>query len=340
MTTFVRAAAALTLALAALPWSAAQAQDIKSRSVKFAFQNQKEHPQGQGAQKFADLVASKSGKKISVKLFAGGVLGGDLQTVSALQGGTLEMTVLNAGLLNAQVKEFGVFDLPFLFASEQEAEAVVDGAFGKKLLAKLDDRGLVGLGFWNLGFRNLTNSKHAVTKLEDVAGLKTRVVQAPIYLDLFNALGANAVPMPFPELYTALEQKAVDGQENPVTVIASSKFYEVQKYLTMTRHTYNPQALIVSKKLWDQLSVDERKVFTEAAAEATAYQRQVAREQESKALDVLKKGGLQITELAPAEVARFRAKAAPVIEKHAQLIGPPVVAELQGEIDKQRKAKP
>jgi tripartite ATP-independent transporter DctP family solute receptor len=198
--------------------------EIKERTLRFAFQNSEEHPQGQGAKKFAELVEQKSGGKIKVRLFGGGQLGGDLQTVSSLQGGTLDMTVLNAGLLVGQVKEFGLFDLPFLFESGKQADAVVDGPFGKKLAETLPAKNLVSLGYWELGFRNVTNSRRPITKLEDIAGLKIRVVQAPTYIDLFNTLGANAVPLPFPEVYTALETKAIDGQENPVSVILTSKF--------------------------------------------------------------------------------------------------------------------
>ena len=242
----------LIAAAAMLAMAGAGAQ-IKERTLKFAFQNQTGHPQAQGAQKFADLVSAKSGGQITVKLFPGGTLGGDLQTVSALQGGTVEITVLNAGILGAQVKEFAAYDFPFLFNNGQEADAVTDGPFGQKLFGKLEEKGLHGLGYWDLGFRNVTNSKRPIAKADDIAGLKIRVIQSPIYVDLFSALGANATPLPFPELYSALDQKAVDGQENPNTVILSSKFAEVQKYLTQTRHIYNPQALIVSKKTWDAL---------------------------------------------------------------------------------------
>jgi len=326
----------LVAAAACLPL-AAQAQDVKQRTIKFAFQNQKGHPQAEGAQKFADLVAQKSGNKITVKLFPGGTLGGDLQTVSALQGGTVEMTVLNAGILTAQVKEFAVFDLPFLFASPQEADAVTDGAFGKNLLAKLNEKGLVGLGYWELGFRNLTNSKRPITKVEDIAGLKIRVIQSPIYIDMFNALGAAATPMPFPELYPALEQKAVDGQENPFTLIRTSKFYEVQKYLAVTRHVYNPQAVILSKKFFDALSPAEKKIVTDAVTEATAYQRQLSRQQAEEALAELKKAGMQVTEFAPAEMQRLRDKVKPVVDKHTAAIGEDTVKAVYAEIAKVRK---
>ena len=317
----------------------AQAADIKERSIKFAFQNQKGHPQAEGAQKFADLVAQKSGNKLAVKLFPGGTLGGDVQTVSALQGGTIEMTVLNAGILTSHVKEFAVFDLPFLFANAQEVDAVTDGPVGRNLLAKLADKNLIGLGYWDLGFRNLTNSKRPINKVEDIAGLKIRVIQSPIYIDMFNALGATATPMPFPELYPALEQKAVDGQENPFTLIRSSKFYEVQKHLAVTRHVYNPQALLVSKKLWDAMSADERKIITEAAAEATKFQRQLSRGQADEALADLKKAGMQVTEFSPEELQRMRNAVKPVVHKYAASVGDATVKEVYEEIAKVRGGK-
>jgi len=312
---------------------------VAERTIKFAFQNQADHPQAQGAKKFADLVAAKSGGKITVKLFPGGTLGGDLQTVSALQGGTVDMTVLNAGILSAQAREFAVYDLPFLFGSPEEADAVTDGPFGQKLLAKLADKNLVGLGYWELGFRNLTNSKRAIAKADDIAGLKIRVIQSPIYIDLFNALGANAVPMPFPELYPALEQKAVDGQENPVTTIRSSKFNEVQKYLAITRHIYNPQAVLMGRKLHDALSPAEKKIVADAMAEATTFQRGVSRVQATVALDELKKAGMQVTELPPAEIEKLRAKVKPVVDKHSDKIGADTVKEVYATLAKLRGGK-
>jgi len=327
------------LATALVAASLLPAVHAQERTIKFAFQNQKEHPQAQGAQKFADLVAAKTNGRIAVKLFPGGTLGGDLQTVSALQGGTVEMTVLNAGILSAQAKEFGIYDFPFLFASPQEADAVTDGPFGKKLLDKLQAKNLVGLGYWELGFRNLTNSKKPITKAEDIAGLKIRVIQSPIYIDMFNALGANAVPMPFPELYTAMEQKAVDGQENPFSTILSSKFAEVQKHLTITRHMYNPQAVILSKKFWDSLNPADQKAVTEAMAEATTFQRSVSRSQADVALEELKKAGMQVTEFSPAEVDKLRAKVKPVVEKHSDKVGAETVQEVYATLAKLRGGK-
>ena len=310
---------------------------VKERTLKFAFQNQTGHPQAQGAQKFADLVAERSGRKITVKLFPGGSLGGDLQTVSALQGGTLDVTVLNAGILTAQVREFAAYDLPFLFNSALEADAVTDGPFGRRLMGRLEEKGLHGLGYWDLGFRNLTNSKRPIARADDIAGLKVRVIQSPIYIDLFNALGANATPMPFPELYSALDQKAVDGQENPNTTILASKFAEVQKHITQTRHIYNPQALIVSRKTWDGLSAEERRIVEEAAVEATRFQRTVSRAEADKALAALKTAGMVVTELPAEEVAKLRAKTQPVFDKFAASVGAETVNELKAEIAKVRK---
>ncbi|MGO4392899.1 TRAP transporter substrate-binding protein [Variovorax sp. M-6] len=326
----------LIAAAAMLAMAGAGAQ-VKERTLKFAFQNQTGHPQAQGAQKFADLVSSKSGGQITVKLFPGGSLGGDLQTVSALQGGTVEITVLNAGILSAQVKEFAAYDFPFLFNNGQEADAVTDGPFGQKLFGKLEEKGLHGLGYWDLGFRNLTNSKRPIGKADDIAGLKIRVIQSPIYVDLFSALGANATPLPFPELYSALDQKAVDGQENPNTVILSSKFAEVQKYLTQTRHIYNPQALIVSRKTWDGMSEQEKKIIADSAAEATTFQRQASRGAADSALEALKQAGMTVTELPPAEMARLREKVKPVIDKYTASVGEATVKELMAEIAKARK---
>jgi tripartite ATP-independent transporter DctP family solute receptor len=216
---------------------------------------------------------------------------------------------------------------------------VVDGPFGQKLSETLVPKNLVGLGYWDLGFRNLTNSRRPVTKLEDIQGLKVRVVQSPLYIDLFNTIGANAVPLPFPELYTALEQKTVDGQENPATVIQTSKFAEVQKYLTFTRHVYNPQIVIFSKRVWDRYDPEERKLIEEAAAEAKAYQRQVSRDAEAKAVEQLKAQGMQLTELSPEEVARLRDKVKPVTEKFAKEANEAASKELFAEIEKARATR-
>ena len=326
----------LVAAAAVLTFGAASAADIREHTIKFATQNPKGHPLVIGMEKFAEIVTAKSGGKIKVNMFPGGVLGGDAPNVSALQGGTLEMVSMNSGILASQVKEFAVYDFPFQFANGKEADAVVDGPFGKMMHAKLQDKGMVGLTYWELGFRNMTNSKRPINTVADLAGLKIRVIPNPINLDWVKALDANPTPMAFPEVYAALESKALDGQENPLSVVLANKFFEVQKHLTLTNHQYNPQSVIISKKFWDKLNADEKKLIGDAAVEAGKYQRQVAREAATTALDTLKKAGMQVTELPPAEMDKLRDKMRPVIAKYAVSVGQETVQAMQAELAKAR----
>jgi tripartite ATP-independent transporter DctP family solute receptor len=319
---------------ALLAAGAAEAQ-VREQTFRWTTQNPTGHPITEGGQKFADLVAQKSGGKMQVKLFPGGVLGGDVQVLSAVQGGTIDMFSMNTGILQGQVKEFAIVDFPFLFNDAKEADAVLDGPIGKTLADKLPEKGLVHLAYFDLGFRNLTNSKRAIKTADDIGGLKVRVIQSPIYIDTFTALGANAVPMPFPEVYTALEQKTIDGQENPFTVIEANKFQEVQKYVAGTRHIYNPQTMAISKKTWDRLNKDEQDILVAAAKEAQTFQRKLSRDAQDVALGNLKKT-MEYTELPPAEVAKVRAKLKPVIDKYSANVGPDFAKQVYSEIDKVR----
>ena len=300
------------------------AADINKHTFKFAIQNTKEHPQGQGAFKFAELVKEKSGGKMKVKVFPSGMLGGDLQTVSALQGGTIDFTVLNAGLLVGLAPEFGIFDFPFMFNDENEADQVVDGPFGKMMFEKLPAKKLVGLGYWELGFRNMTNNVRPITKLEDFDGIKLRVLQSPVFIDTFNNLGCNTVPLPWPEVYSALEQHVVDGQENPVTNVQFASLFEVQKYFSFTKHIYSPQSSLVSKKTWDGLNDAEKQIIIDAEQEAKLFQRQANRAQMSKSLEFVKTK-MAVNDIDPAEMDRIRAAAKPVIEKNTPKVGQDIV---------------
>lgn len=316
----------------------ALAADIKERSIKLPIVNQLDHPQGLGAKKFADVVSAKSGGKMKVKIFPGGTLGGEQQVASAMQGGTVEASMMAPAQLVGMIKEFVLLDFPFAFANEREADFVLDGPVGRKLMDKLPEKGLVGLAYMEQGYRSITNSKRPIQKMEDIQGLKIRTILNPLYIDMLNALGANAVPMPFPELYTAMESKAVDGQENPYSTAEASKFYEVQKYMSNTRHIYNPQMLLVSKKFWDGLSADEKKVIQEASVETRDYQRKVAREMDQKSRQELIKHGMLINDIAPAELQRMREKVKPVVDKYAAQVSEPLVKEFQAELEKARVA--
>jgi len=318
---------------------AAQAADIQERTIKFPSASNKGHPQVLGVEKFAELVGQKSGGKITVKLFPGGTLGPDLQVVSAMQGGTVEMNVMNASLLAGNVKEMALFDIPYLIANAKEADAIADGPVGKKLLDKLQERGLVGLAYWDLGFRHMHTTKKPIDKAEDFKGLKMRVIPTPIYVEFMNSLGANAVPMPFTETYTALEQGAIDGMTNPLLNILDGKYNEVTKHLTLTNHMYTPQAVIVSKKFWDKLSAEEKKILQDAATETAVYQRKVARDAAAKVLDEVKKKGMVVHEFPAAEQAKLREMAKPVVAKFTAQIGEPLVAEAIAAVEKVRSGK-
>lgn len=329
--TFIKTLIA-SVVLAATGLAAAQ-----DKTIKFATQNPKGHPIVMGMEKFAEIVQTKSGGKIKVNLFPGGTLGSDQANVSAIQGGTLEMASMNSGIFASQVKEFALYDFPFLFNNEKEADVIVDGPIGKKLHDKLQDKGIVGLAYFELGFRVITNSKRPILKAEDIEGLKLRVIPNPINVDWVRALGANPTPLPFPEVYAALEQKAIDGQENPLTVINANKFFEVQKHVVLSNHQYNPQSVVISKKFWDGLDAGQKKIVSDAALEAAKFQRQQARAQVASALENMKKGGMQVTELAPAELNKLRDKVRPVTAKYGVSVGQDTLKEVQDQLAKLRK---
>jgi len=309
----------------------------QTRELKMSTQNPKGHPIVTGAEKFAELVAAKSGGKIKVNLFPGGVLGSDQVVASAMQGGTVDMNIGNSGILAAQAPAFAIYDFPFMFSNYKEADAVVDGPFGKKMHAKLEAAGLVGLAYMELGFRNMTNSKRPLNKVEDIEGLKLRVIGSPIHLDWAKALGANPIAMAFGEVYGAMESKAIDGHENPFTVIAANKLYEVQKYLAVTNHLYNPQSVVMSKKTWDSFNAADKKLLQDAAQEAAVFQRVVTRKQAAETVDFLKSKGMIVTEFSGAEITKFAAKMPPVYTKYAPIVGADTVNDLLAALTAARK---
>jgi tripartite ATP-independent transporter DctP family solute receptor len=323
------------LALAAVAaFGTAAAQE---RTLKMNLNGPETHPAAAGMKKFADTVAAKTNGRIKISLFYNGALGSDQAVVSALKGGTVELAVMNSGILASEAKELAIFDFPFLFANEKESDAIVDGPVGKKMHALLEPKGLVGLSYWELGYRQITNSKRPLNKVEDLDGLKLRVIPNPINIDWVKALGANPTPLPFPEVYGAMEQKAIDGQENPISVIAANKFWEVQKHMAITNHQYNPQSVIMSKKVWDSLSAADRKIIDEAADEAANVQRTASRAAVAANLELLRKNGMTVTQFSPAEVAKLREKMKPVIAKYTASVGEATVNEVLAELAKMRK---
>jgi tripartite ATP-independent transporter DctP family solute receptor len=235
------------------------------------------------------------------------------------------------------VKEFGLVDFPFVVSNFKQADAMLDGPLGKQLTAKLPEKGLVALAFWDLGFRNVTNSKRPIAKSEDLDGIKLRVIPNPVFLDTFKTFKANPLPLPFAELYNALESKAVDGQENPFSVILSNKFYEVQKYLSVTNHVYAANIILISKKFWDKLSPVEQKLLQDAATEARDYQRVASREAAGKAIGELKAKGMLVNEVPAAELAKMRAEIKLVIDKYSAAYDPAVVSTFRSEVERVQK---
>jgi len=311
----------VTLAAGALLAAAPAFAQFQDRTIKFTNGVNEDHPVGVGVKKMQEVLNAKTGGKLKIQAFWGGAAGGDLQATQALRAGTQEMVCTSSSPLVGIVKELGVFDLPFLFANEREADAVLDGPAGQYFNKKLEEAGLVNLAYWENGFRNLTNSKKPVAKVEDFDGIKLRVMQNNIFLDTFRTLGTNAVPMAFPEVFTALETRTIDGQENPFVTIETSKFNEVQKYLSVTRHAYTPFLVLYSKRLWDQLSPQEQAVLREAAMEGQKVQRVANRDLNAKSLASLRAKGMQVNEISPMEQRRMFDKVKPVYDKNVPTIG-------------------
>ena len=333
--TLVTTAAALALAAPFM----AQAQDFKPRLIRFGYGLNEQSNQGRAAKLFAEQVEKASGGKMRVRAIGAAALGPDTQMQQALIGGAQEMMVGSTATLVGISKEMALWDTPFLFNNAKEADALLDGPVGDKVRAKLQDKGLVGLVYWENGFRNLTNSKRPINKMEDLNGIKLRVMQNNVFLDSFKTLGANAVPLAFSELFGALETGTVDGQENPFNTILSSKFYEVQKYLTVTNHVYSPWIVLVSKKWWDGLSAAEQKVLMDAAKASRDFERQDTRQEASGAVAELKKKGMQVNELSPAEAARMRSSLTRVYAGIGASVGMELWNETQAELAKLRGKK-
>ena len=327
--------AAIAIALVAVP---ADAQ-LQERTIRWGHLNNTDHPVSFGVQKFAEILAAKSGGKLKVREFPASQLGNEMQMQSALRGGTQEMLSASTTSLASVVKEFGLLDFPFAVSTTAQAEALVGaGPFGQAMIDVLSEKDLIGLGYWGLGFRNATNSSRSIAKVEDFAGLKLRVIPNPVFLETFKALKANPVPMNFGELYTALENKTVDGQENPYTVILSNKFYEVQKYVSATNHAFTQNILLVSKKFWDKLSPEEQKMMREAVAETRDYQREQTRIQAEKALTELKAKGMTFNEIAPAEYARMQQATKAVAERFSADFAQGKVKLFNAELERLRTA--
>ena len=284
-----------------------------------------QHPEYEGIEKFKELVESKT-DDFEIELYHTGQIADDRSAIEMLQLGSLDITIPSTSPLVNFVKEYGVFDLPFTIPNEEVADELLDGEFGDKMLDLVEDQNLVGLAWWENGFRNLTNDVRPVAKIEDLKGLKIRTMENEIHLDAWKALGANPTPMAFTELFTAMQQGTVDGQENPFPTIELSQYAEVQKHVSNTNHVYTPFIFLFSKPIWDKLTEEQQTIISEAAVEAGEFNRQRNREVAAESLEKLKES-MTYTEVTPEEHKRFQETVKPVIDKHAEGIGAELVDE-------------
>ncbi|WP_213974248.1 TRAP transporter substrate-binding protein [Tepidanaerobacter acetatoxydans] len=254
------------------------------------------HPYTLGLQKFAELVDEKTDGKIKVEVFHSSQLGNERDMVEALQLGTQEMTLVSTAPLASFTKQFLVFDLPFIFKDTESARKVLDSELGQGLLNSLESQGIMGLCYFENGFRHVTNSKQPINKPEDLKGIKIRTMENPIHMATFKVMGADPTPMAFGELFTALQQKTIDAQENPLPIIETSKFYEVQEYLSLTGHFYAPAPLLISKSFFEGLAPELQAALKEAAVEARDYERGLLDDMNAKLVEELKGKGMKVNE--------------------------------------------
>ena len=250
-----------------------------------------------GLEMLDKLLKERTNGELSLEIYHSAQLGSERDAVEGVSLGTLEMTLSSTGPLGNFTKDFMIFDLPFIIQDREKAYAWMDGPEGQRILNSLLGQNIVGLSIWENGFRHLTNSQRPVVKPEDVKGLKIRLMENPVHLATFRALDAYPTPMPFGELFTALQQKTVDGQENPLVIIETSKFYEVQNQLALSGHFYSPAILLINKAVWEEkLTEEQRQIFQKAAAEARDWERNYSREMDEKLAATLKSRGMNVTE--------------------------------------------
>ncbi len=269
------------------------------------------------AEKFAELVAERTNGEYKIEIYPNGTLGGESEMLDSMSMGMLDMGIITSGPFVNFSEDMGVLDMPFLFASNEEAYKIIDGEIGKELLATLEDAGLKGLAYAERGFRNVTNSVRPVTSAADLAGLKLRVMENEVYTATFKALGVNAVPMAWSEALTAMQQGTIEGEENPINVIYSYGLWDYgQKYVTLDRHSYSTAIITMSLDKFNELDEATQQIFVEAAQEAAEYERAWVADQEADQLETIKSNGVEVVE--EPDVDSFREAVQPVYEAYPQ----------------------
>ncbi len=312
---FARSLAVLVLAAAALASSAAPAQTTLKMNISLA---QNSH-YGVAVDTFAREVEKRTGGRYKIQNFYAGALGAERESVEGVQLGTLDLTLTSTGPIPNFVPEVAILDIPFLFRDYAQARAVLDGPIGQEMLQKFPPKGIVALAWAENGFRHMTNSKRPIVTPDDLKGLKMRTMENPIHIEAYKQFGILPTPMAFTEVYTALQQGTVDGQENPLSVITSAKLDQVQKNLTLTGHVYSPALILMNKAQWDKLSAADKQAFLDAAKEAVKANRARVDEDEAKAVADLRAKGMAVVE--HIDKAKFQAVLAPVYADFAKRFG-------------------
>ncbi|MFC0471128.1 TRAP transporter substrate-binding protein [Halalkalibacter kiskunsagensis] len=308
-------------------------EQVEQKTIRAGIGLNDSHPQYKGLLKFKELVEERTDGAIEVQTYHSGQLGDDRTMTEGLQLGSQEVTIPSTAPIANFVPEFSVFDFPFLFPSEEVADTVLDGEVGQKFLDMLPDQNLVGLAYWENGFRDLTNSVRPVATAEDFKGLKIRTMENDLHLEAFRALGANPTPMAFTELFAAMQQGTVDGQENPYATIYLQKYHEVQDHVSNTHHIYSPFVFLMSKSFFDGLTEEQQEIVKEAALEAGDYQRELNREANEQYLADLQEEGMTFTEITPEAREEMVELVQPVLDKYAERIGQDIVDEVNNAIE-------
>ena len=314
----------------------AYANEVKTARLGHIFTDS--HPRGIAMQRFADTVKEKSNGEITIDIFSSSTLGSEQQMLQAIQGNVQQFYLGSLSPLSGRQKELQIFDFPFLFQSHEEAAQVLDGPVGQKMLENLYGMRMYPLTWSGGAFRDLANNKHAVNSLEDMKGLKIRVMPTKVAIDSFQAMGINPVPLAYSEVFTALETGVLDGHENPVVDMYQNKLYEVENNLTTTNHVYTPVALVVSKKWFDTLTPEQQAIVRSAAEETRTFQRAQEISQVEHALEQLEENGMKISTLSPEDMNELRAVVQPVFDKHTKIIGAEFVEEFVTERDRVRQS--
>ncbi|GGA68526.1 ABC transporter substrate-binding protein [Nitratireductor aestuarii] len=297
-----------------------------AQNARLGYVPTEDHPVGEASRFFAKAVAEKTNGRINIDTFGNGVLGSEPEMQASVQAGFIDIMVGPTPNLVGVVPEFMIYDLPFFYKDFDAVDAVMDGEVGEQLFAQLEKAtGIVGLAWWDNGFRHMTNGIRPVNTVEDMAGLNIRVIPNPLFLATWSALGTNPTPLPWPELYSALENGAVDAQETPYALIYTARFYEVQKHLAKTGHVYTPFVLLASQKWFASLSDEDKAAVMEAAKESAAFQRDLSRKAAEDLEKELEEKGFQITRPTPEALSAMTERVAPVVAEYSEKIGTELV---------------